>query len=264
MAGMTDEIEEHIADVSALYEPLLNGQSSKLVGGSKLWSQFESAVSAFRKHGRSQYSAVREKINEMAVAHLLLSDSTLANATISYEPDIAKDGSRIDFVVNFENGRTMYLEVKTVHPRADDNLENWNKYLARRQHHPNQTDFVVFSDFLGPSISKKSFDSRSKFLTYCQQFESRLEQAHKILSGDGVLVFCGTGEAWHVSELKDFADYYHSGVHRPDDVYSKMEGKHILDQDIQLKRNIMAFAFVKRQMHEITASNHSWDVRGPK
>ena len=261
---MTDEIEQHIAEVAEFYEPIIKGPTSRLVEGRKLWSQFEAAVSAFRTQGLKGFSAVIERINEMAVAHLILSDPTLTNATVTYEPDIADEGSRIDFVADLTCGRTIYLEVKTVHPRSNDNLGNWQKYLARRQHHSDGTDYIVNRDFLGAEIYTDSFSSRSKFLTYTEQFEARLEQACKILPGDGILIFCGTGAKWHESELEDFVDFYHSGTHRPDDPFGAMEADHISNKGIHLKRNIMAFAFVKRPMDELIASNLTCNVRGPR
>jgi hypothetical protein len=51
-------------------------------------------------------------------------------------------------------------------------------------------------------------------------FEVRLAAAKAIRPGPGVLVFCGSGFAWRLSDLEDFADFYRTAVHRADDPFA--------------------------------------------
>ena len=69
---------------------------------------------------RTDFLPVYERINEMAAAHALLSDFALHAATIAFERPIVAARSLIDFTVWWPDGRTLYIEVKTVHPRTKD------------------------------------------------------------------------------------------------------------------------------------------------
>jgi hypothetical protein len=156
------------------------------------------------------------------------------------------DGRRIDFVVSAKNADRLYVEVKTVHPRTEDNDRNWNKVAGRQQRHQPGTHYIVGKKWMGAAIYTNSFAARGKFLDYTVEFESRLAQAVKATPGRGALVFCGNGFAWHLSELEDFAQFYHTGRHRTDDPFAAMETHGLAKKEIKLLRNIDAFGYMKR------------------
>jgi hypothetical protein len=262
-AGMCDEIEQHIAAVEAFYGPLITDSDSRLEGGTKLWAQFTDAVAAYRKHGKAAFTAVIERVNELAVARIILNDPSLPSCKVFYEPQIAADDRRIDFVVPAAEGGSLYIEVKTVRPTAGDSEENWQKYEARKERHTENVSYLVDKNWLGAAIYGNSFSARSKFMQYTRDFEARLAEAHKVQPGRGFLVFCGSGMEWHRSELEDFADFYLTGRHRQDDPFAKMEAEALTKGSIELKRNIAAFGFVKRPMDCITEEKWIADVRGP-
>jgi hypothetical protein len=54
---------------------------------------------------------------------------------------------------------------------------------------------------MGGAIYANVFASRAHFLDYTREFETRLAAAKALKPGPGVLVFCGTGFAWHQSNL---------------------------------------------------------------
>ena len=91
-AGMSEEIEAHIAAVEAVYRPIIEQARGRLSGGERLWAQFEQAVAAYRRYGRPQVSGIIERVNELAVARQLLVDNSLRSAAIEYEPQILADG----------------------------------------------------------------------------------------------------------------------------------------------------------------------------
>ena len=63
---MTDTVEQHITKVVAAYKPLVSGDDSRLVGGSRLWGQFKDAVAAYRRHGMEALPAIIEQPNKLA------------------------------------------------------------------------------------------------------------------------------------------------------------------------------------------------------
>jgi len=261
---MCDEIEQHISAVEAFYGPLIADSESRLEGGTKLWAQFTDAVATYRKRGKAAFTAVIERVNELAVSRIILNDPSLATFKVFYEPHIAADNRRIDFVVAEAVGGSFYIEVKTVWPAAGDTEEKWQKYQARKELHTENVTYLVGKSYLGAKIYGNSFAARSKFMQYTRDFEERLADADKVQTGRGLLVFCGSGMEWHISELEDFADFYLTGNHRQDDPFAKMERESLTKGGIELKRNIGAFGFVKRPMDCITQEKWIANVRGSR
>lgn len=70
---MSAEIEEHIAAAETFYRPIILGPSSRLKGGAKLRREYQKGRKAYRR-GATDFLPVYERINEMAAAHVLLSD----------------------------------------------------------------------------------------------------------------------------------------------------------------------------------------------
>lgn len=257
---MCDEIEQYIAKVKIYYEPLITGGKARLEGGAKLWRQFTDAAANYRKRGSAGHAALYERGNELAVAHVLLTRPAFSNHGIAYEPQMAVDNRRIDFVLRDFDYGNLYVEVKTVRPTAEDTETNWQRYEQNRRHHTENVDLHVEKGLLGAQISRNSFSARSKFMEYARAFESRLDEATEVERGRGLLVFCGTGYEWERSRLEDFADFYRTGRHRRDDLYAAMEAQDCLP----LRRNIKAFGLMKRSMVSIVEEEWIDDVRGPK
>ncbi len=260
---MSAEIEEHIAAAETFYRPIILGPGSRLESGGKLWKQYQKGLKAYRRNA-TDFLPVYERINEMAAAHVLFSDPTLHVATIAYETLIADNRSRIDFTAWWPDGRALYIEVKTVHPRTEDSEATWARHKERSARHPKNVHYIVCEERLGGKISGDSFSARRSFMTYSRQFEETLAAANKVRPGEGVLLVCGTGMEWHLSNLEDFVDFYRLGVHREDDSFAKMEAYNLAERSIELKRNIARFAYIQRPMDHVTHEIWCSDVQGPK
>lgn len=107
----TTELDCFVDAVRAVFHELT---TTRIVRGDVLWAQFEEAVAACRADPKGDDRQITERVNELAVAKVLLDDKTITGP-ISYEPDFLPDGRKIDFVV--DRGRdNLYVEVKTVQP----------------------------------------------------------------------------------------------------------------------------------------------------
>jgi hypothetical protein len=259
---LSAEIEEHIAEAETFYRPIILEPGSRLESGAKLWRQYQKALKAYRR-GTTDFLPVYERTNEMAAAHLLLSDPPLHGATIAYETPIPASGSRIDFTVSQPDGRTLYIEVKTVCPRTEDSEATWAHHKRRSAHHPENVHYVVHEGWLGGKLSGDSFSARRSFMTCSRQFEERLAAANQVRPGEGVLLFCGRGIEWHLSNLEDFVDFYRLGVHREGDSFARMEAHDLAERSIELKRNIAKFAYIKRPVDHVTPERWLSNVQGP-
>jgi ribosomal protein L30 len=92
----TTELDSFVEAVLAEYYQLI---TTRLVRGNMLWGQFEEAVAARRANPKGDDGQIAEKVNELAVAKVLLEDKAITGP-ITYEPDFLPDGRKIDFVVN--------------------------------------------------------------------------------------------------------------------------------------------------------------------
>ena len=251
---------DRLADaVRAIYKDLV---TTRIVRGDVLWAQFEEAVEACRADPSGDDRPVSERINELAVGKLLVDDST-KTGPITYEPDLLPDGRKVDFVID-RGEDNLYVEVKTVRPRTADTDEAWQKFLDRNEHHPENVNFMVEKEWMGGAIYGNVFSSRGHFLDYTMEFETRLAAAKAIKNGPGCLIFCGTGFAWHLSNLEDFVDFYHTGNHRDDDPFGPMEKHSIERKGIKLARNIDHFAFLRRHIEIPSMEEFHYPVRGPR
>jgi hypothetical protein len=245
--------------VRAEYHELI---TKRILRGDVLWAQLEEAVSSCRADPNGDDRQITEKVNELAVAKVLLDDRSITGP-ITYEPDFLPDGRKIDFVVDRGNDN-LYVEVKTVRPRTADTDKAWQKYIQRKKHHPENVNFMVDKKWMGGAIYGNVFASRAHFLDYTREFETRLAAAKATKPGPGVLVFCGTGFAWHKSNLEDFADFYLTGVHRNDDAFALMEQHNIKERKIKLLRNIDHFACLRRHIEVPQSEEFDFPIRGPR
>ena len=252
------ELDYFVEAVRAEYhEPI----TTRIIRGDVLWAQFEEAVASCRADSKRDDRQITERVNELAVAKVLLDDETITGP-ITYEPDFLPDGRKIDFVLD-RGSDNLYVEVKTVRPRTVDSEEAWQKFVARRRHHPDNVNFIVEKEWMGGAIYGNVFASRAHFLDYTREFEMRLAATKAIKPGPGVLVFCGTGFAWHQSNLEDFADYYLTGTHRGDDAFALMEQHAIKEKKIKLIRNIDHFAYLRRHTEKPQKEEFHFPIRGP-
>ncbi|MEQ8961937.1 MAG: hypothetical protein RLP02_29095 [Coleofasciculus sp. C2-GNP5-27] len=258
---MCDDPEALIAEACDLYESVVVGADSRIVGGNRLWEQFLSTADAVRAGKENGERQMRERINELGTAKYLADDPDIAGS-ILYEPNILASGRKIDFVVERDDER-IYVEVKSVYPNTPDTQGTWERYLQLREHHPDNVNFIVEKDWLGGKIYGNTFASRSKFLSYSLAFEERLAEAREDVAGPGILVFCGSGFHWDVTDLEDFADFYHLAQHRADDPFSQMEQHEIDMNSVKLRRNIDHFAFLKRATCRAEITQVYFPVRGP-
>jgi len=191
-----------------------------------------------------------------------LSDDIKIDIAIAYEPDILPSRRRIDFVLERKDD-SVFIEVKSVHPNQPDNAATWDRYQDMQRYHPENVNVILKEDWLGGMIYSNMFASRSNFLNYTLLFEERLEEARTAKPGPGIIVFCGSGFHWDVSELEDFADYYLLGKHRVDDPFSHMEQHEIKTKRLNLLWNVDHFAYLKRSIYLAEVTEVRFPVRGP-
>ena len=257
---MNEGLRQFGEDVRAYYGANVAGATSRVDRGEVLWAQFECALERCLADGQADTRQLTERVNELAVAKEIAQNPDICGQIV-YEHNLLPDGRKIDFVI-FEQDRSIYVEVKTVHPRTKDEAAAWAKYERCRAFHPENVNFTV-GGAPGGAIYQDTFAARSSFLGYSLKFESRLAAAKHINKGAGILVFCGNDSAWSLDDLEDFADYYHTDHHRQDDPFALMEQHHIAKKQVKLLRNIDHFACLQRAAESVERQAFTIPVKGP-
>ena len=88
------------------------------------------------------------------------------------------------------------------------------------------------------------------FWNSAQSFEAVWHRTKDIKPGVGVLVFCGNGFAWRLSDLRILLIFTAQGLHRADDMFGPMKKNHIERSGIKLARKIDQFGGLKRAINE--------------
>jgi hypothetical protein len=119
-------------------------------------------------------------------------------------------------------------------------------------------------EWMGAQLFGRSFSARAAFMRYTLEFEEKLDAVQTGSPGSGCLIFCGNGIDWHPSHLEDFADFYRTGEHRPDDSFGEMERHHMQQNNITLRRNIHSFGCLTRGHSDLQPSRWIIPVRGER
>jgi len=208
-----------------------------------------------------------EITNELCVAKWILNPERECNNLI-YEPPVQENSGTgkvrktIDFCASMKSGQTVYFDVKTIQP---DKVNAWAKFekIKERGLLPENFDMDLEEQSLGGETWHDSFSSRGRMLEYTVELEKKINNYR---SGDKtffVMIFCSNGFDWHRDELEDFADFYSTGCHNPDDPYRKMEQFDLRQKKIKFQNNITAFCYLERPKTSLRGTKVVCPVQGP-
>lgn len=253
-------VEDFAGTVCNEIVSFLRAESGFLASSEKLIERFTAAMSAWRIGALQNIRPITESVNELCIARKFLECEECSR--ISYEPTLDGTSQSIDFLVETTDGRRIFFDVKTVHPEPRDSWERFKRITDSGLLSDN-TELVLDENWMGGEIAHSFLASREKFLEYTIELESKI---HEMRDKEGLsfaMVFCGNGYDWHLDQLEDFADFYMSGRHRPDDPFAKMELHFIAEKGISLSRSIDSFCYLERKISNTTPRKFRCGVRGP-
>jgi hypothetical protein len=239
----------------------LQANAERLTNCDRLIERFTSATATWHAGPSDNIRRITECVNELCIARKFLESDECVRT--SYEPALAGTDKTIDYLVETTDGRRILFDVKTVHPEAKDVWKRF-KNITDRGLLSDNTELVLHEDWMGGEIAHSFLAAREKFLGYTIELEAKIDAMQ---DRDGLLfamVFCGYGYDWHLDQLEDFADFYMSGRHRPDDPFAKMEAHSIVEKGITLSRTINSFCYLERKISKTTPCKFGCNVRGPK
>jgi hypothetical protein len=206
---------------------------------------------------------VDEAHNEICVADVVLSDPSMIEATLLYERPLPNTDKTIDFVLLEGDGRLTLVDVKTIKPLPRDRWDQYERAI-KEGWLPKNVQFVLEQEWQGGEIWHTAFASRSRFLEYTLELETKLAAAaYGVVARRRILMLCGEGFYWHQDELEDFVAYYRSGTHRGDDPFSLAETRYIQANGLTLDHSISSFGCLDRRQGDITHRRINWHIQPP-
>ncbi len=257
-------VEKYAKEVRETFGGIFKSAATRFEDGPRLLERFQATIDELLKVGRGRFRTVDEAHNELCMAAAILQNPNPKFSVLEYEPRLYGCSKSIDFCAKTPDGLTLFVDVKTIKPMPRDRWEQYQKALEEGWF-PDKVKLLLSKEWLGGELWHNTFAARSRFLEYALELEQKIAdckfQAEKIFF---VLAFCGEGFYWHEDELEDFVSLYFSGVHRPDDPFTKAEDKYLNEKKVSLSRTISRFACIRRPQGEIQKKQLNWNVQSPR
>ncbi|RUQ63061.1 hypothetical protein [Azospirillum doebereinerae] len=249
----------------------VEAQLAPRLAGDPRFVNAEALIGKFRRlaallgeapESRDYIRALIEDVNEMATAAALL-DRMDGQATLHYEPPLAGTRKRIDFLVRSHDGSKAWFEVKSIRPSWDDGDASWQRFERLAAEFPGNARLVVQREFAGAALAGQAIKTRWGFLGRTAEVEQRAALLQPEDDGPVRLVLCSNGFDWTESDLEDFADFYRTGVFRPDDWSRNAIPLFLEENGIVFTRRLAGLCYLQRSHDAVFASRFSLDVSGP-
>jgi len=251
-------INQFIYDIEKEVLPKFAKENKRFPSNQKLLNSFTKRIDCWIHNGIALQNEIVEKSNEILIAEYLLNDHDCIK--IEYEMGSEKEGQTIDFLTEYKNGSLVFLDVKTIHP---GNQDDWERFISCKEYFPKNVKVYLYKDGFGGEIWHKWYNARKSMLQYTLEFENKILNYSSVEGAKYCLAFCSNGTDWGVDALEDFADYYRTGAHNPDDEFSIMELHHMDVNSFNFKNNITCFFYFERPVTRLHFKNIKWPVSGP-
>jgi hypothetical protein len=256
-----EEVNKFLEDIKRNLLPSIRAGSEKFHGYQKLIAKFEKECAAWRDGKVDHIRDITSFTNEMIFAKLILDDSEVSETY--YESELDGTDKTIDFLVALVGSEAhIYYDLKTIQPTINDAWEKYERFKNESWLTPG-TELTMDKDLLGGEIAHEFFSARQKFLDYTLELETKIRVLPKRNQNYFRLVFCGDGIQLRRDHLEDFADFYFSGQHRPDDPLGLMQSYYMTKKGIKFDRSIHGFCYYERKIRRLQTSCFRCDVRGP-
>jgi hypothetical protein len=258
-------IKSYAVEVTTVFGGEFDSQAARFKDSKKLLQRFDKAVNSMLSKGRRLVAAVDEAHNELCVASQLLANADPRFTLVEYEPILPRCAKSIDFRARTDQGRTLYVDVKTIKPKPTDRWDHFEK-AKKEGWFPENVQVILSKPWLGGELWHNMFTARARMLEYALELEAKIRDCTLVEDDNTffIIVFCGDGFHWRQDGLEDFVSFYRTGSHRADDPFSKVETKDIADKNITLNRTITRFACMNRSQFAIRHRRLNWNVQPPK
>ena len=236
---------------------VIQSSGDRMPSGGRLLGRFEAASDRLLQEGLGHLGHLEEVHNELIVAVALLENTVTPCRHVEYEPPLPSCDKRFDFRAERGDDPMRWFEVKTIHPRRQN---DWTRYEAAVSagRFPDNARLIFEKEWLGGELYHKAYAARTKILDCTLEMEAKISECLRDTSDQTFLVLFSNGLDWHRSELEDFVYFYRKGQHFEGDHFGAMEKHYIQSSGIKLARNIDCFGFFKRSTTSIRPVGGVW------
>jgi len=256
-------IEEYRSQVLKGLKPVFADAADRFTQRDQLLTRFNQAVDSVRSG--ELFRAVDEAHNELCIAKALLENTKPRFSSLAYEPPLTGCGKSIDFRASFGDGSTVFVDVKTIQPEPKDRWDQCERAL-KEGWLPNNIVLGLSKEWLGGEIWHQMFSARARMLEYTLELEEKIRDCGLQNQGNAILILalCGNGVDWREDGLEDFVEFYRTGRHRSDDLFSTVESYDMREKGVVLQRTVSRFACMQRYQGEVSCRRLNWNVQAPK
>ncbi|NOZ83901.1 MAG: hypothetical protein GXP60_03690 [Epsilonproteobacteria bacterium] len=230
-----------------------------------LANRYDEVVARVREQNNiTALRSFHEVHNELCTAVVILEDKREPRVIkLEYEPKIDGCAKRFDFHAEITEGSVRYIEVKTIHPRSQDDWDRYQDAIKNRRF-PRNTQLILDNEWLGGELYHNAYAARSKMLDYASDMEDKIKSCLSTVEEKiTFLVLFTNGFHWHLDELEDFVFFYRKGTHFPGDPFAIMEEHFVKERNRQFEGTIDHFAYFRRPKTEIRPNKVIWSVTLP-
>ncbi|HNX29661.1 MAG TPA: hypothetical protein PKN87_09685 [Syntrophomonadaceae bacterium] len=221
----------------------LISKKSRFPGYEKLISKWD-RLQVQEKSLTQDLRIMLEIANHISVANVLLDESRAYCELLEYEVPLADGTKAIDFLAHYDKMQT-YCDVRTIQPEP---INNWEAYKAfmQKEYLPEKVEAVSEEE-----MQLIKYRPRALMVEYAAEYENKIALLGKPQATIFVLTFCGDGYDWDSRLLADFADFYLTGRHNPDDPFAKTGDEYLQKNKIIFNKTINYFGYHERQKNNI-------------
>lgn len=259
-----DLFSQHKKFISEIEHQLcstVEAECSRFPSADKLLKRFRVSAENFLRNKPQARNEFREIHNELCVAVNILASPDCIK--LEYEPLLTNCAKKIDFHATIGDDRSLWIEVKTIHPSEQDDWSKLEK-MQKDARLPNNVRIIMDKNCLGGELWHNTYAARAKMLEYTIEMEGKITGCKINTEKEYcTLAFFSDRFKWCVDELEDFVAFYRTNAHRDDDPFRDMEKHFIEINDLHLHHNINYFSFFCRSGTEVIPSSVVLDVKPP-
>ena len=181
-----------------------------------------------------------ETLNEICFIHYLSVNYT---CLIFYEKVMGPSGRSIDIEFVCDD-QILLFDIKTIHP---DKIDRWDDFVNKKEKGIIDGHITMYKNHLGGEFWHSMIASRTKFIEYTLEFESKIREHQSKEKTSYIMLFCGNGDDWHIDELEDFVEWYKTDHFVESDHFRTMTKHSINKKQIKFDRSVDNFAVLHRE-----------------
>ncbi|MBI5789737.1 MAG: hypothetical protein HZA78_12875 [Candidatus Schekmanbacteria bacterium] len=220
--------------------PELKKHSKRFPTIDLLLAEFYKNKTEWETSGLKKINEISDFANKMCLAQKILSENHPFCEKLEYKPS----DRPFDFMARMADKLNINYDIKTINNNYYTTWEKCELPLDAEQN-------CNYFEGLKGELWQKWYNTRRSMLEFTVSLEKKIRLLPLKSNNRFILTLCGNGFDWGCTGLKEFADFYWSGRHDPNDALSEPEDYFVKNRKIALAQNIDRFSYLERKPLEL-------------